>query len=159
MKRGFTLTEMLVIIAVIGVLVGAAWPLLYPAQKRAQTKLDAQKIADELRLAQEQTLSEQDIFGVRLNGGTNTVTVVNYGQSYDGEADVATIVETKQLDSNVAIVDTTLVDPVKQTAEVRFAKTGTPSITGTVTVSNPVNDAGLRWIVEVTPSGLIKVHQ
>lgn len=159
MRKGFTLTELLVIISIIGVLVATTWPLVYPAQKRTKVKLAAQRVADFLRSAQEQTLAEQDIFGVRFDTATNVVTLVNYGESYEGVSDEAQVVESKNLDEGSAFVSTTLIDPQKGVPEVRFTKTGTPSITGTATIGDSAGSSNSSWLVEVAPSGLVKVYQ
>ena len=152
MRRGFTLVELIVLMGVIGILSGMSIPVWRGYQQKAQIKKQAYAVADFMYAAEEQTLAEQDIYGVIMT--STTYSLLTYGESYEGQE--PTVVETKSLSPNFSLTDNTIVDATSGDNEVRFSRSGVPSTTGTVQVG--YTDGGPSYQIEVTPSGAIKVN-
>ncbi len=154
MKRGYTLVELIVVVAVIGILASMAMPSLHRYQHKARIKEQAYLVADLLFAAQEQTLAEQNIYGVVF--GSTDASLITYGESYEGQD--FTVEETKVLRSGVSMSNNTIVDGESGENLVRFSRAGTPSTTGSVAITYE-SSADPSYTVEVSPSGAIKVTQ
>lgn len=156
-KRGFTLLELLTVIAIIAVLSGVAWPTISKINQRELVRQEAESIANVLREAQERTLSEQYIYGARFDVALQTVQLISYGETYT-EQTPYTVLETVSLPANNTVLQG--VSFVDQSGEaiIRFTRSGLPSQPGTVTVQSNTGLAQ-QWSIEVIPAGSVKVTE
>lgn len=147
--------ELLVVIAVIGLLAAVSYPTLGKVQQREQVRQVAENLANLIRSAQEQTLSEQYIYGVIIDSVNDTASLIYYGESYEGQLNYETK-ETITVDTNKADIDsTTIVDGDTGAAIIRYSRSGQPSTTGTTEIDSA--NGNYSWQVEVSPSGSVKV--
>ena len=77
MRAGFTLIEMLIVVAVTAALAGIALPALVGMHDRITVRLAAVDAARALADARAVALSSARRTAVRIDGGTNTLTVVS----------------------------------------------------------------------------------
>jgi|GEM_PF-3160548 len=156
-KRGFTLLELLTVMAVLTVLSMVAWPTISRINQRELVRQEAESIANVLREAQERTLSEQYIYGARFDVTAQTVELISYGESYSGQT-AFDVLETVNLPANNTMLQA--VSFVDQSGEaiIRYTRSGLPSQPGTVTVQN---ESGLdqEWQIEVIPAGSVRVTE
>lgn len=149
--------ELLTVLAVITVLSAVAWPTISKINQRELVRQEAESIANVLREAQERTLSEQYIYGARFDVSGQTVQLISYGETYEGQA-TYDVLETVYLPANNTMLQA--VSFVDQSGEaiIRFTRAGLPSQPGIVTVRN---ESGLdqEWSIEVIPAGSVKVYQ
>lgn len=124
-NRGFTLIEMMLSVAIIGMLAGLALPVYQSFQQRNGLDFTAQSIADSLRRAQLYSRGSKNdsVWGVRI--GMTTVTLFK-GTSFASRD--------TSLDEVTSFSTLSLV--VSGLNEVTFAKlSATPSTTGTTTLT------------------------
>lgn len=149
--------EMLTVIAVIGLLAAVSYPTLGKVQQREQVRQVAENVANLIRSAQEQTLSEQYIYGVLINPLADEASLIYYGESYEGQSEY-TVKETITVDTKKAdIVSTDIVDGNTGLAIVRYSRAGLPSTTGTTDISS--QNGNYNWQIEVSPAGSVKVSR
>lgn len=146
-ERGITLVEMVVVIAILGILVALAWPNLVVAINKYRLYTSARTVASDIRLVQQKAISEED------NG---------YNLLFDTDNDVYYIrlgtekTKTGRVDPNVDIVsavfgsdDAVEADGFPKNRKLFFSRNGTPVLpsgNGTVTLQNRV---GQRYYVDV----------
>lgn len=129
-RRGFTLLEMLLVVALIGLVAGMGAPLFQSFQVRNDLDIAATTAIESLRRAQALARSvDGDVpWGVRI--ATSTGITLFKGTSYAAR-DAA-------FDETTAI--STIVS-VGGVSEVVFAKvTGFPNVTGTTTLTSTTNE-------------------
>ena len=68
MKKGFTLTEFLIVIVIIGVLALIIFPYYFSAQKQLALQRSVNKLAQDIRKVQGMALSAEEWEGVSENG-------------------------------------------------------------------------------------------
>lgn len=103
-KQGFTLIEIIIVIAIMFIMTGFAAPPLYKWRSEAAVKKVAFNIMDGLRRARSQATSEGSTVAVTISPGSHTLTVgttviflsdkinfeakINIGDAYDDTADI-----------------------------------------------------------------------
>ena len=156
--KAFTLAELMVVVAIMTALSVVALPTLGKIQRREAVRQSAERVANLLRSAQEQSLSEQYIYGVKIDVTNQEADLISYGESYEGQTTYE-IKETVVLGDNKArFQGTDILDADSGEAIVRFTRAGLPSTTGTIEVEDSLGN-GSVWTVEVAPAGNIKVSQ
>lgn len=78
-QASFTLTELLVIIGVIGIIVLMGMPALKAYQPDLELSATARKLIIDLRYAQQLAVAEQIDHGIRFSSATNQYWVIRYG--------------------------------------------------------------------------------
>ena len=73
-KTGFTLTELLIVIAILGILIGIAVPTYIGQQKRA-ARTEAYSNLQNLRLLEEQFFAENGAYTISLGVAGNTIAI------------------------------------------------------------------------------------
>lgn len=155
MRRGFTLIEYLVIVGLIALMSGLAYPTYRRWLRQATTQQTAEQLADLIRTAQERSVGEQLIYGVLINADVNQASLITYGDSFQPSL-TYTVVDRRLFSDQTALVDVGLVDAGSNTNQIRFTASGAPSVTGSVRVTHTTNST-TDWLVTVAPSGSTKV--
>ncbi|MBI4599166.1 type II secretion system protein [Candidatus Uhrbacteria bacterium] len=140
--RGFTLVELLIVIALTGLLLGGAVVFAFSALPVLQLAAERQAVEDVLRRAQERTVNgdQGGVWGVHLESDRATLF---QGTSYvERDLDVD---EVRVFPSSVRASG--LSDVVFQ------IRTGETAQTGTITLTVP--DAGRSVSLEVNANGLV----
>ena len=146
MKRGaFTLIEALVTVMIISILGAVIIPTYQLLLSQLQLSTATEQASDQIRLAQQKTVTEQSIYGVTLT--TNATTVPLF--LYDPVAGTKTPQNTLNLPSNIII---STVSFTNQT-DIRFATSGAPNYSGYILLEDTVR--GRYRKIEVRPSGNI----
>ena len=122
---GFTLIEVLLSVAIIGLITGMSLPVLASFNDRNDLDLTAQSIASQLRRAQTYTrgINGDSQWGVRAQNGSATLFKGSSYAARDTSYDEPTTIS-----SSIAVTGL---------SDLLFAKLdGTPSATGTITLTN-----------------------
>lgn len=124
MSRGFTLLEILLVMAIAGILVGLATPILFSYQANNDLYLAESSVKQTIRQAETQSLHgiKDDSWGVYIENGK---VVLFKGNDY-GSRD-------QDYDLEVSFAENILLSGLN---ELYFEKgTGIPNTTGTITLS------------------------
>lgn len=128
-QKGFTLIEMLLSVAIIGMLVGLSLPLLQSFQARTDLDVTTEAVANSLRRAQTYArgVSGDSTWSVRIASGAATLYKGSTYASRDSSYDEATTISTTFTVSGLS--------------DVTFSKlSATPSTTGSVIITGTTND-------------------
>ena len=120
-NRGVTLVELMVVVALIGVLALAAGPSVFRTMERTRAKGVARGVADIFRLARSQSMSRGEALWVRVSPGT--------GPSDRGSAEIFR-------------VDPTLADPLEPSLKIAAPRSCREFIAGNLE-ANPVHSYSL----------------
>lgn len=127
--RGFTLIEVLLSVAIIGILVGLSLPIYQSFQNRNDLDIAAQNVTDTLRRAEtySRAVNGDSQWGVEIQSGAVTLfkgtSFASRNTTYDEAISMSTSISLTGL------------------SEVLFTKvTGAPNTTGSVTLTSSNND-------------------
>ena len=142
-KRGVTLTELLVIIAILGILALIGIPAFRGYQPSLELSRAVRGLIGDLRYAQQLTVSEQIEHGVRFSTSTDSYQIVKHLQPEQ-------ILEEKNLPNEVNFQLITGFGD----SEAVFNPYGAAKESGTITLINSKNTTST---IEVSPSGFVKI--
>lgn len=154
-RWGFTLVEYLVIVGLIGLMSGLAYPTYSRWLRQSTTRQTAEQLADLIRTAQERSVGEQLIYGVLITADVNQASLISYGDSFQPNL-TYTVVDRRIFSDQTELLDVGLVDSSSGANIIRFTASGAPSTTGSVRVTHTTNTT-TDWQVTVQPSGATKV--
>ena len=144
-QSGFSLAEMLIVIAMIGVTVGIAIPLVNEQLRIAEVRSAADQMAVHLRAARMIAVSHHKDIVVTVNA--ENASVLPNTLSYEGtNGDTQTI----QMPGLVKI-------KTGSTASITFHSDGSSDASSTVTTESVVSNATERWVLTVNILGLVSV--
>jgi Tfp pilus assembly protein FimT len=141
-KKGFSTFELLIGAFIIMLVALVAIPLLTNYKKTTKLRSEARVLATNLRLTQQQAVSEQIIYTLDLLNDPDGYTISN---SQTGD-----IIKQVIFDPEVTIQSISDFS----TSSVEFNSTGAALETGSVTLTNTKNQTS---IIEVKPSGYVQV--
>ena len=147
--------EYIVIVGLIGLLSGIAYPSYSRWMRQATTQQTAEQLADLFRTAQERSVGEQLVYGVLMVADDNEASLISYGDSFEPNIQY-TVIDRRTFDDRTALVDINLMDAASGTNQVRFTAAGSPSMTGSVRVTHRTS-AATDWLVTITPAGATTV--
>ncbi|OGD57134.1 hypothetical protein A2V71_01720 [Candidatus Berkelbacteria bacterium RBG_13_40_8] len=151
MKKGITLVETLIVIAIIGIMLGVVTPSLSNYLPGIQLNGTTRTLTSYLREAQEKAITEQNQYVIRF---FPTATPVNYQMIriyYNSEElPEEELIRTVSLPSK----ETLTLDPGISDNEIAFSPDGGPSSSGNITLG--LN--GAQKIINVSPAGFIKIQ-
>ena len=143
-NHGFTITEILVVISIIGVIALIATPSLINYQKKSKLKSEARILATSLRLAQQFAITEQNIYAVALSLPDGSYDIINLATSE--------VVKSIMLDPEVDIATTTdLTNNI-----IQFNPTGAVLEAGTISLVNTKHETST---LEIKPSGFVDISE
>ena len=141
--KGFGLIEILITIALIGILAGLSFPIWRSAACSADLKNDAKEIMAQLRLAQQNAITEQIGYSVRFD---------DLGKKYELIKDQE-IIQTFYLENNTDFQSIVIQD---ETSYIRFTSIGAPSASGIITLESAHSSCtGKTAQIKITPAGYI----
>ena len=144
-QSGFSLAEMLIVIAMIGVTVGIAIPLVNEQLRIAEVRSAADQMAVHLRAARMIAVSQHRDVVVTVNA--ENASVLPNTLSYERTlGDALTI----QMPGLVKIKSVS-------TASITFHSDGSSDASSTVTTESVVSNATERWVLTVNILGLVSV--
>jgi len=144
-QSGFSLAELLIVIAMIGVTVGIAIPLVNEQMRIAEVRSAADQMAVHLRAARMIAVSQHRNVDVTVNAD-------------DASVNPNTISYDKTLGDTLVIKMPGLVKILSgSTATITFHSDGSSDATSTVTTESVVSNATERWILTVNILGLVTV--
>jgi len=148
-QKGISLIELLTVIAIIVVLVGISIPAWRAFAPRFKLNKETERIVEELRFAQQRTVSEQIVYALEFDKEAETYTVVRFNPDPDNPGEyILETVKTEALDSVIGINELyNLTDP-----EIRFTAAGGVVEAGQIELINQNMDTKL---IDVRPSGFI----
>lgn len=147
LRKGFTLVEALVTVLILTLLAAFTAPTYQLILSQLQLNSAVEEVTDLIRLAAQKTVSEQQVYGVTLNGGSTNVPL------FQIIGVTQTTVQTLTLPANMRIDDVSF----GGAQDIRFTTAGSPSVSGSFTVTDTVRNRSR--VVEIRPSGNIRNNQ
>ncbi len=142
-SEGFTLTEMLIVIGVIGILVGISTPIFKRFQPVFQLNGAVRNLVTDLRYAQQLTVTEQKEHCVRFFPASKEYKII---QCQDGAEEILRTISLQEIDSITVAGDFS-------NNEVRYNPYGAVKEAGNITLE--INEKAKT--IDVRPSGFVKV--
>ena len=141
MKKGFSLAELLVVIAILAVLAVVAIPAYHTWMQQYYLKEEAQKLNDVIRKTQSMVITSQEAYYIEFAPTSNAYFIKNPDD---------TIKEDYQLTRGIFFNAVNIADN-----KVHFTNLGIPDHPGTIVLQNKINQTKT---VEISPSGFVKVY-
>jgi len=144
-QSGFTLAELLIVIALIGITVGIGIPLINEQVRIAEIRSTADRLAVHLRAARMIAVSQHRDVVVTVNAD-------------DASVDPNTISYDKTLGDTLLVKMPGRVKIVTgSAASITFHSDGSSDASSTVTAESVVSEATERWVLSVNILGLVSV--
>lgn len=144
-RRGFTLLELVVVMGLLVLIGSFTIPTYQILLSQLQLSSAVDQVAEQIRLAQQKTVTEQSIYGVTFTSGSNSVPLFLYN-SGNG---------TKTTQSTITLPTYIIIDTVSFSgnSDVRFATSGAPNYSGYLTLEDTVRSKSRK--IEIRPSGTV----
>jgi type IV fimbrial biogenesis protein FimT len=158
LQKGFTLTEMIVVIAIISILLTIAVPFFAQWQRSVQFRTTAREVTSRLREAQSRTITNNLQHGVEFEApGFRRYRMVQGNRASNSTAWNPAL---QRGDWTLIPTEVTLVAAnLTVNSSVEFNPNGTASIPGLVTIQIQDSTTGAtRFTVEVETSGRIRIR-
>ena len=140
-EAGFTIAEMLVVLAIIGVTLGIAIPLINEQVRIAEVRSAADQMAVHLRAARMIAVSHHKDIPVTVSADpTNTISY----EGTNGNTQTITMPGTVKIKSG-------------STATITFHSDGSSGASSTITTESVVSNATERWTLTVNTLGMVSV--
>lgn len=148
-KRGFTLVELIIVLAIISLLTAVTIPLWRQFAPNFKLSSETEKVVQELRLAQQKTVTEQITYLVRFDKEAESYTVIRLVPDPENPGEyLPETVKTQTLDSEIEIKELyNLGEP-----EIKFTAAGGVAEAGQIELANR---QGKTKLIDVRPSGFI----
>ncbi len=141
-NRGFTILEILIAIAIIGITGAIGVPIYQQASSALNLNAAARDLASDLRLAQQSAVTDQKIYAVNFNLAQKTYFIIN---TVSGQT-----IKTVALNSKINLQSITgLTDNIA-----RFVSTGAATEAGAIVLSCEDKTS----TIEIKPSGYVKIQ-
>jgi type II secretory pathway pseudopilin PulG len=144
-RSAYTVMELVITVGVLAVLTAFIIPTYQLILSQLQLNSAVQEVADFMRLAQQKTVTEQQIYGVTLTAGATTIPLF----LYDPLTAVKSTQTTLTIPANVSISAVNF----SGVSDVRFTTSGAPSTSGNIVLTDTIRNRNRT--VEIRPSGNI----
>lgn len=148
-KRGFSLVELLITIGLLSLIAVFVLPTYQLIMAQFQLSEAAQQVESFIRLTQQKTVTEQQIYGITLTA--NATTIPQY--IYDTESGTKTNQSTYALPSSVKIGSVNF----SGNTEIRFSPSGSPNYSGYLVLNDTIRNRNRR--IDIRPSGSVIGNQ
>ncbi|HSI20606.1 MAG TPA: type II secretion system protein [Verrucomicrobiae bacterium] len=144
-RRAFTLIELLVTVGILTLIAAFVTPTYQLVLSQLQLNSAVQEVAEHIRLAQQKTVSEQNIYGITFTAGSGSVPLFLYNPA-DG---------TKTTQSTISLPAYITVNTVSFSgnSDIRFTTSGAPNYSGSLTIRDSVRSKSRT--IEIRPSGTV----
>jgi len=142
-NKGFTLIEVSIVVLIMVIITGISWQAIRVLQPSLRLSSVSRDIVTDLRYAQQEAVTEQVDYGIRISSSTNEYQIVNYGTNQ-------TILE-KTLPAGISFSE--IIGFSED--EVVFNPYGAAKEAGSITL---INTKGETKTIEVRPSGFVKIE-
>ena len=143
-KRGFTLTELLIVIGVFAILVGIVIPVFRTYQPSLQLSGSVRDLVLDLRYAQQISVTEQINHGVRFSAINNDYQIIRYGETEE-------IISSKKLPETVVFYE---INGLVDNHEAVFNPYGAIAEAGSIAL---INTKDKIIIIDIRSSGFVKI--
>jgi type II secretion system protein H len=134
-RKGFSLVEVMIVIALIGIIATIAVPNFRNYIRNRNLKIAAQEISSEFFVTRERALAESRTYRIVFDTTNN-----QYTTEEETAPSTWTVRQTKQVAASAAANDGIVIDAANTTATTfTFQPRGTISLGGTVSVKNSIN--------------------
>ncbi|ACA59483.1 GspH/FimT family pseudopilin [Candidatus Desulforudis audaxviator] len=149
-SAGFTLIEMAVVLAIIGIILAVAVPNMRTSLDSYHVRSAAAEIATTIRYAQQESVSREMRHKIVFDSGRNSYTLYRIECVDPGDPEeIQTELESSSLPANVLLAGTTF-----PAGELTFGEQGRPSTAGQVTLKG---GSGQSRLVVVDGTGGVRV--
>jgi len=145
LSRGVTLIEFLAVILIIVILVAISIPVWRNIQPTLELNGSCRELVTDLRYAQQLSIAEQIIYGVRFNFAENKYQIIQYKKT-DGTTE--NVIKSKFLPEGIDL------EQVGSFSEAKFTPYGSVMESGEVRLVNAQNQIKT---IDIRPSGFVKV--
>jgi type II secretory pathway pseudopilin PulG len=145
MTRGFTFIELLVVTGLLVLLGAFITPTYQLIMAQLQLSASVDQVAEHIRLAQQKTVTEQQIYGVTFVTGSSSVPLYLFNPVTNGK----TTQNTLSLPAYISIHSISFGGQ----SDVRFATSGAPNVSGNLVLRDTIR--GRNRLIEIRPSGAV----
>ncbi len=148
-QRGISLVELLIVIAIIVAVLGVSIPAWRAFAPRFKLNSETERVVEELRLAQQKTVSEQIVYVLEFDKEAESYTLIRFNPDPENPGEyIPETLKTETLDPEIEIKELyDLTEP-----EIRFTAAGGVAEAGQIEL---VNQKGDTKLIDVRPSGFI----
>lgn len=146
-KNAFTIVELMISVSLLAILATFTVPTYQLLLSQQQLSSAVDQTSDLLRLAAQNTVTEQVVYGFTITAGGSTVTMFRVNSSNQNIT-----VQTLALPSNIRVGTVSF----SGNNSIRFSTAGAPSTSGSFTLRDTVRNK--TRMIEVRPSGNIRTN-
>lgn len=148
-RKGFTLIELLITVGIMALLVAFSIPTyqLLVAQQQLNSAVD--QVEEYVRLTQQKTVTEQQLYGLTFVANATTVTQFRYNPINSQK----TTIEVYTLPINIKIGQVNL----SGQSDIHFSTAGSPDFSGSVVLNDTIRNRNRSILIK--PSGSINSNQ
>ncbi len=154
-NMGFTLLELMIVVAIAAILLAVAVPMLQPQVASASAKATADNIADGLRYARQYALNTSGLITFSPNGCGYTVTTSAGTQVLSAPSGAPTGVSCQALPQAVSFLGDGSVALCTAGAQGTLSCTAATSTTSLSKLLTKVNGGGTLWQIQLSYSGVV----
>jgi type II secretion system protein H len=154
-NKGFTLLELMIVVAIAAILLAVAVPMLQPQVASASAKATADNIADGLRYARQYALNTSSLVTFSPNGCGYTVTTSTGTQVLSAASAAPTGVSCQALPQTVSFLGDGSVALCTAGAQGALSCTAATSTTSLSKLLASVNGGGTLWQIQLSYGGVV----
>jgi len=147
MKRAYTLIELLVTISVLAMLTAFTVRTYQLILSQLQLNSAVSQVTDFIRLAAQNTVTQQQTYGVTINSGAVSMTM------FEMVNGTKTVVQTTTLPTNMEIEQVSF----GGASDISFTTAGAPTISGQFSITDTIRNESR--LIQLRPSGNILSNQ
>lgn len=144
-RRGLTLIEMVVVTGILVLIAAFVTPTYQLILSQLQLNATVEQVAEHIRLAQQKTVTEQQIYGVTFTAGATTIPLFLYNPNSGTKTTQSTVT----MPAYITIYQVNF----SGQSDIRFATSGAPTYSGNLVLRDTIRQKNRR--IEIRPSGTV----
>lgn len=144
-RRGFTMVELVVVVGMIVLLGAFLTPTYQLLLSQFQLSATVEQVAEQVRLAQQKTVTEQQIYGLTFTAGASTIPTFLYNPGNGNKTTQSTFT----LPAYISIYQVNF----NGNNDVRFSTSGAPNVSGNLVLRDTIRLKNRT--IEIRPSGTV----